>query len=87
MRAGNQNTATYVDDLTFYYTGEEGGPVDFKPGDVNGDGEISVADINAVIDIILGGQADADTMKRADVNGDNEVGLADANSVIDILLK
>ena len=87
MRAGNKNTATYVDDLTFYYTGEEGGPVEFKPGDVNGDNEISIADVNAVIDIILGGTASDDTMKRADVNGDGEVGVADANAVIDLLLK
>ena len=25
QRGGNKNTATYVDDFTFYYTGEEGG--------------------------------------------------------------
>ena len=87
MRAGNKNTATYIDDLTFYYTGEEGGPVGFMAGDVNGDGEISIADVNAVIDIILGGNADAETMKRADVNVDAEVGVADVNSVIDLVLK
>ncbi len=55
-------------------------------GDVNGDGEVNISDVNAVIDIILGGTADPDTMKRADVNGDGEVNIADVNAVIDIIL-
>ena len=87
MRAGNKNTATYVDDLTFFYTGEEGGPVEFQEGDVNGDGEVNVADINTVLDIILGGAADDVTKKRADVNGDLEISLADVNVLIDTILK
>ena len=87
MRAGNKNTATYVDDLTFYYTGEEGGPVELQEGDVNGDGEVNVADINTVLDIILGGAADDATKKRADVNGDLEISLADVNVLIGLIVK
>ena len=55
-------------------------------GDVNNDGEVNIADVNALIDIILGGQPDSDTMRRADVNQDGEVGIADVNAVIDIIL-
>lgn len=55
-------------------------------GDVNGDGEVNIADINTLIDIILGGQADDATMKRADVNQDNEINIADVNTVLDIIL-
>ena len=77
--------ATYVDNLTFYYTGEEGGPSSFIPGDVNNDGEVNIADINAVIDIILGGSADDDTRLRADVNEDGEINIADINAIIDII--
>ena len=51
-------------------------------GDVNSDGEVNIADINAVIDTILTG----DTNARADVNGDSEVNIADINSLIDIIL-
>ena len=51
-------------------------------GDVNNDGEVNIADINAVIDIILTG----DTNARADVNGDSEVNIADVNTLIDIIL-
>jgi len=48
--------------------------------------EIGIADVNAVLDIILGGEADPDTTVRADVNGDGEVGIADANAVLDLIL-
>jgi hypothetical protein len=55
-------------------------------GDVNGDGEVNIADVNALIDIILGGAVDEDTRSRADVNGDSEVNIADINALIDIIL-
>jgi len=51
-------------------------------GDVNGDGEVSISDINAVIDVILSGEDNL----AGDVNNDGEVNIADINSIIDILL-
>ena len=82
MRAGNKNTASYVDDFTLYYNGEEGGP-DVKPSfDVNGDGEISVADINVVIQHILSGVF----AKNCDVNADGEITVADINAIIDVII-
>lgn len=51
-------------------------------GDVNGDSEVNIADVNAIIDIILGGNPVA----TADVNGDSEVNIADINTIIDIIL-
>ena len=86
-RNGNQNNATYVDDFTLYYTGIEGGPIDFIQGDVNDDHEVNIADINAVLDVIMNGTADADLTKRADVNVDGEINIADVNMVINIILK
>ena len=53
-----------------------------KPGDVNGDNEVNIADVNAVIDFILSQNPD----KAGDVNGDNEVNIADVNAVIDYIL-
>ena len=50
-------------------------------GDVNGDDEVNIADVNAVIDVILGGDNAA-----ADVNGDGEVNVADVNAVIDVII-
>jgi len=64
--------------------------LDFVPepifGDVNGDGEVNVSDINALIDIILGKQVDEDAIKRADVNGDQEINVNDVNYLIDFIL-
>ncbi len=56
-------------------------------GDVNADGEVNIADVNTVIDIILGVEYDEYTMERADVNSDGEVNIADVNALIDIILK
>ena len=50
--------------------------------DVNRDGEVSVADVNAVIDAIMSTSLDDETRSRADVNADGEISLADINSVI-----
>ena len=53
------------------------------PGDVNGDDEVNIADVNAIIDVILSG---ASVLPAADVNHDSEVNIADINAVIDIIL-
>jgi len=50
--------------------------------DVNGDGEVNIADVNAVIDCILMGKSEFD----GDVNGDGEVNIADVNDIINEIL-
>ncbi len=67
-----------------YVKGEPESP--FLNGDVNGDGEVSIADVNVVIDILLGFTSSEPYEGRADVNNDNEVSIADVNVLIDILL-
>jgi len=57
-----------------------------KNGDVNNDGDVNISDINAIIDILLGGLVDNDTFRRADVNSDREVGISDLNALIEIIL-
>ena len=52
-------------------------------GDVNGDREVNIADVNAVIDVILSNGSNA----AADVNNDGEISVADVNVLIDIILK
>ena len=58
-------------------------------GDVNDDGEVTIADVLALIDIVLRSslQADAVTLIRADVNRDCEIQIADVNCIIDLILK
>ena len=52
-------------------------------GDVNNDGEVNIADVNAVVDIILVGNCD---FHAADVNGDGEINIADINAIMDIIM-
>ena len=87
---GNEEVTLYIfkcyNGMAVYKIGKnvKGGdqPEPIK-GDVNGDGEVNIADVNAVIDLILSGNSSA----VADVNGDGEVNIADVNAVIDIILK
>ena len=50
--------------------------------DVNRDGEVNIADVNAVIRVILGDNH----IPEADVNGDGEVNIADINAIIQVIL-
>ena len=52
------------------------------PGDVNADGEVNIADVNAVIDMILSGNLSP----SGDTNGDGEINIADVNALIDLIL-
>jgi hypothetical protein len=70
------------------------------PGDVNGDGEVNVADVNKVIDVIINGgshghghapanESEAgseDWSDIIDVNGDGEINIADVNVIIDYII-
>lgn len=88
---GTPQTTDFVFTLGGYYnTGGLIGQVK-KPdapqpalkGDVNGDGVVDIADVNAVIDIILGMQPNA---KAGDVNEDGSIDVADINNIINIIL-
>lgn len=80
--AGSKTIATYIDDFTIYYTGEPGAPA--ADGDLNGDGVIDVADVNILINIVLG-RVDA-SQYSSDVTGDGTTDIADLNAVINKML-
>ena len=60
-------------------------PHGYAPGDVNHDNNISIADVTALIDLLLGVSEDACEI-CADVNGDNTISIADVTELIDKLL-
>ena len=70
-----------VHELNFNYT--IGGGSSFKRGDVDGDGDVNIADVTALIDILLSGTTAPDA---ADVNEDESVNIADVTTLIDLLL-
>ena len=52
-------------------------------GDVNGDGNVNIADVTDLIDILLNGTTPP---MAADVDGDGHVNIADVTALIDLLL-
>ena len=69
-----------VHELNFHYTI---GGADILYGDVDLDGKIGIADVTALIDLILvGGEAPAE----ADVDQNGEIGISDVTELIDKIL-
>ena len=74
----------YMADCTARINGGSGhGPV---AGDVNGDGNVDVADVNIIINITLGKAHAASCSGNPDVTNDNVVDVADVNAVINAML-
>ena len=55
-------------------------------GDVNGNNEVTIADVSALIDYLLTGDATGINMAAADCNGLDGVTIADVSALIDYLL-
>ena len=60
----------------------------FVLGDVNRDGDVTIADVTALVNIILGKATEADNydMKAANVNGDENITIADVTALVNIIL-
>ena len=54
-------------------------------GDVNADGSVSVADVTALVNIVLGKTREYNE-KMADVNGDGNVSVADVTALVNLVL-
>lgn len=53
-----------------------------KPGDVNEDGEVNIADVTKLVNVILG-NAEAE---NADINADGTIDIADVTALVNIIL-
>ena len=67
--------------LLFYHTVEL--IVTLDPGDVNGDGQVNIGDVTALINILL---TDEGQTPWCDVNSDSEVNIGDVTALINLLL-
>ena len=85
---GDKKIDAEVKDGTVYFNAvPNGGDIVLQSGvkgDVNGDGDVDVADIAAVIDV-MAGKGNSVTKTAADVNDDNNVDVADIAAIIDIM--
>ena len=57
-----------------------------KLGDVNGDGSVTIADVAAMVDYLLGGDSTGFNVAAADIDGNQHVGMNDLASLIDMVL-
>ena len=77
-------TITRGEQMTLVISGNW--PSDFPTGDVTGDGNVDIDDVNAVINIILKVKTEDDYPGVANINGDGEVDVDDMNAIINIIL-
>ena len=81
--AGSTSMAGYLDDFTIYHNGELG-PVVVVPGDVNGDGTVTAADVTMLYNILLNDNWAGAV--NADQNGDGAITSGDVTLVYNVLL-
>ena len=55
-------------------------------GDLNRDGELSVADVTTLVDMLIRGNYDDEEIQIGDLNNDMELSVADVTNLIDILI-
>ena len=72
--------STFLPKASFGYQKED---MPFVLGDVDGDGEVAIADVAALIDLLLAG---GDAPEAADCDKDGEVAIGDVAALIDYLL-
>ena len=56
-------------------------------GDVDGDGHVTMADVYAIVDFIMGKNPSPFNENMANVNGDDEVNVADVTEAVEIINK
>lgn len=74
-----------ADNLTFFIEVIESQPL-VNLGDVNNDGQVSISDVTALIDYLLGNVSSSFNILTADVNQDYNISISDVTALIDLLL-
>ena len=69
-----------------YFSNEGGSTPTVLIGDVNNSGDVSIADVTALIDYLLNGDATGLNLTAADCNDSGDVSIADVTALIDYLL-
>lgn len=60
--------------------------VEGNPYDVDGDGQVTISDVTALIDLLLGGNGMLHLPQHADVDNSGQVNISDVTTLIDYLL-
>ena len=92
---GGKGTAYDENHMDAGYAHIDGGPsnpgyftakVDYMRGDVNGDGQVKIGDVTALINYLLSSDASAINLQAADTNQDGQIKIADVTALINYLL-
>ena len=77
---GTQSAWSNIETVTLF----DNGPI-YENGDVNHDGSINIADVTALIDMMIQGEG-AEYDASADINGDGTINISDVTNLIDKML-
>ena len=72
-----------IDDIKLVAAGTE---PEVLLGDVNGDGEVTIADVTALVNILLGKDTAGYNLEAADVNSDGGRTIADVTALVKMIL-
>lgn len=84
---GMRVQAVYTDGTTSPWSNRTRVMVEWKKGDVNHDGEINIADVNEVLNVVLKGINSPRAISINDVNNDGEINIADIDAIIKKILE
>ena len=68
------------------YTGTIDDEPDWKPGDVNDDGDVNIADVMLTVSYVIGNITDGINKVNADVNQDNSIGISDVMTIVSFVI-
>ena len=83
MKFATSSKRAYIDDIKLVAAGQE--PATLL-GDVNNDGEVTIADVTALVNILLGKDASGYDLDAADANEDGDVTIADVVALVKMIL-
>lgn len=88
MRHPTIGKANSMQESDTYMAADYADEVAYLLGDVNGDGVITIADANMIVNYYLGTLDSSEKFneKAADVNGDGVITIADANAIVNMYL-
>ena len=84
--AGTKKGQNLLPKVTFTFNGGDTPEPQGMRGDVNKDNDVTIADVTALIDYLLSGDATNISLDNADCNLDEDVTIADVTALIDYLL-
>ena len=82
----DKTSGKVINAAKFKFDKDSGSGQGFIKGDANGDGNVTISDVVAIVNKILGNPSENFKEAAADVDGDGQITIADAVGVVNIIL-